>query len=141
MLQKAMELKQRRNLEPIKGNSFAVLHVESLNQIAEGANIKIDSSKEDNSRIINKLINLEQEQYDIFVDEHPETLLPSKLEVGIECQKDPSTSSDILNAGLTPDAPIIEGDNLTWTEVVRRGRVKDKFRSRSKSKWASDGYE
>jgi hypothetical protein len=101
MLQKAMELKQRRNLEPIKGNSFAVLHVESLNQIAEGANIKIDSSKEDNTRIINKLINLEQEQYDIFVDEHPETLLPSKLEVGIECQKDPSTSSDILNAGLT----------------------------------------
>jgi hypothetical protein len=35
MLQKAMELKQKKNLKPLKGNSFASLHTESLQQLAK----------------------------------------------------------------------------------------------------------
>jgi hypothetical protein len=131
MLQKAMELKQRKNLEPFKDNSFAALQFESLNQIVDDANIKIGNNKDDKATLINKLINLEKEQYENFVDNYPRIVLPANLEIDMACQNDPSTSSGILNAEQTPDASIKEVGDLAWTDVVRKGRDLNKMRSRS----------
>jgi hypothetical protein len=57
-----MMLKQKRNLEPIKGNSFAALSFDSLNQIAMATNLKIGSNNSDTSRLINNLMQVDKKQ-------------------------------------------------------------------------------
>jgi hypothetical protein len=51
-------------LEPIKGNSFASLSFDSLNQIAMAANLKIGSNNSDTSRLTNNLMQVDKEQYE-----------------------------------------------------------------------------
>jgi hypothetical protein len=52
MLQRSMDLKKKNNLEPIKGNSFAILQSEELNHLTMDVNIKIGMNGEDSGRII-----------------------------------------------------------------------------------------
>jgi hypothetical protein len=40
-----MELKQKKNFEPLKGNSFAALQFDSINQMSTDVNIKIGNDK------------------------------------------------------------------------------------------------
>jgi hypothetical protein len=40
MLQKAVQLKQKKNLDLFKGNSFAALHVDYLNQCPAAVDIR-----------------------------------------------------------------------------------------------------
>jgi hypothetical protein len=81
MLQKVMELKQKKNLEPIKGNSFSVLQSDSLNQIALDVNLKIGSDVNEKDRIIYSLLESEKVDHENFVNENPGTNLPSSVEL------------------------------------------------------------
>jgi hypothetical protein len=81
MLEKAMNLKQRKNLESVKGNSFSVLQFESLNQIVVDVNLKIGSDNNESNRIIGNLVESEKLTHGNFVSENPETNLPSNLDV------------------------------------------------------------
>jgi hypothetical protein len=94
MLQRSMDLKKKNNLEPIKGNSFAILQYEELNHLTMDVNIKIGMNGEDSGRIIQNLIELEKGVFDKFVGENHEVLLPisSKLEN--------TFASDTLKDGL-----------------------------------------
>jgi hypothetical protein len=56
MMQKAMQLKQKKNLDFLKGNSFTVLDVDYLNQCAAGVGVELGNNPDDANLIINKLI-------------------------------------------------------------------------------------
>jgi hypothetical protein len=60
MLQKAMELKQKKNLDSLKGNSFTTLNVDYLNQIAHDVNINVGDIASDSIEIIDNLIRKEK---------------------------------------------------------------------------------
>jgi hypothetical protein len=49
VLQKAMQIKKKKNLEGIKGNSFAILQIDYLNQIAQDASIETGCDNDDNA--------------------------------------------------------------------------------------------
>jgi hypothetical protein len=132
MMQKAMELKQKRNLE-IKGKSFAALQFDSLNQIAKDINIKIGTDDHENSELIDKMIRDDKDQYDNFVATNPEVVLPANLDLDV-CKANIPVSIDDSIVGsneTTPKGPLKELDSLTWTEVVKRGKYRNKSRSRS----------
>jgi hypothetical protein len=61
MMQKAMEMKREKNLEPMKGNKFDILQFDDLNQISCDVNIKVGSDKYDKLGIIDNLIREERE--------------------------------------------------------------------------------
>jgi hypothetical protein len=132
MMQNEMELKQKKNLE-IKGNSFAALQFDSLNQIAKDTNIKIGIDDHQNFELINKLIRDDKDQYDNFVAANPEVVLPINPDLEV-CKADIPVSLDDSFVGsneTTPKGPLKELDSLTWTKVVKRGEYRNKSRSRS----------
>jgi hypothetical protein len=59
-----MKLKQKKNLEPLKGNAFATLHIDSLNQLANDMNLQLGIDTSDAASFINKLIDEENMNYD-----------------------------------------------------------------------------
>jgi hypothetical protein len=89
MLQKDMVLKQKRNLDPIKGNPFATLSLDSLNQIANVASVKIGLDTNENCKLINNLVQMDKEQYEQFAGANPETLLPDNLDIEISSSSVP----------------------------------------------------
>jgi hypothetical protein len=74
MMQKAMKLNKKKNLDSLKGNPFSVLQSNTLNQIAADIDIGIDENE--CNRIIDNLVENE-----IFVEENPEVLLPTDLDI------------------------------------------------------------
>jgi hypothetical protein len=54
MLERAVNLKKKRNLEPTKGNRFISLQVDDLSQMAKDVNIKVDSEGSDQDSILKK---------------------------------------------------------------------------------------
>jgi ApbE superfamily uncharacterized protein (UPF0280 family) len=81
MLQKAMKLKQKNNLEPLKCNSFASLHTDSLQQLAKDVKIQLGVDSLEAHSIIDKLVVEEVHNVNRFVEENPEILLPVDLEI------------------------------------------------------------
>jgi hypothetical protein len=71
ILQRAMELKKKKNLEPVKGNHFTSLHPDMLNQMAIDVNLKFGENSDEANFIINNLVTIEQDAYDSFVKENP----------------------------------------------------------------------
>jgi hypothetical protein len=61
MMQKAMELKKKKNLEHIKGNKIDTLQFDDLNKISCDVNIKVGNDKYDKTSIIDNLIRDEIE--------------------------------------------------------------------------------
>jgi hypothetical protein len=51
-----MQLKQKENLDLFKGNSFAALVVDYLNQCATDVDIELGNNPDDANLIVNKLI-------------------------------------------------------------------------------------
>jgi hypothetical protein len=82
MIQRAMELK--KNLEPLKGNSFTVLQLNDLEQLASDVNIAIGSDKDHRTMLINNMVMVEKNIHDEFVGNNPEVCLPGNLDVAIE---------------------------------------------------------
>jgi hypothetical protein len=70
-----MELKRKKNLETLKGNFFAALQCDDLEQLAYDVNIRRDSDEENISLLINNMMIDEQNINDNFVGEHPEVFL------------------------------------------------------------------
>jgi hypothetical protein len=64
MLQKAMELKKRKNLEPMKGNFCAALQVENLVKLACDIKLHVGDDKSESKMIIDNLIDEEKQSYD-----------------------------------------------------------------------------
>jgi hypothetical protein len=132
MLHKAMNLKQRKNLD-VKGNSFSVLQFESLNQIVVDVNLKIGSDNNETNRIIDNLVESKKLTHGNFVSENPETNLPSNLDVEmlLDGSSTPVEGSIARETHVTPEASLKEPDSSElWTEVVKRGRYKNKNRSK-----------
>jgi hypothetical protein len=131
-----MELKQKKNLEPIQGNSFAALRFENLNQVAKDANIKIGRNEKENTELINNLMEMDKNQYDHFISANPDVILPVNLDT-ILVHGTSDNSLQIMPV-ITPEFSIKGNENLTWTEVVRRGKDRNKYRSRSDKINAND---
>jgi hypothetical protein len=81
MLQKAMDLKKKKNLENARGNSFAALQVDELNKVARDINIKIGNDRKESCMIINNLVGSENRVYEEFVGENHEVLLPTNMDL------------------------------------------------------------
>jgi hypothetical protein len=131
-----MELKQKRNLEPIQGNSFVALRFENLNQVAKDANIKIGRNEKENTELISNLMEMDKNQYDHFISANPDVILPVNLDT-IPVHGTSDNSLQIMPV-ITPEFSIKGNENLTWTEVVRRGKDRNKYRSRSDKINAND---
>jgi hypothetical protein len=131
-----MELKQKKNLEPIQGNSFAALRFENLNQVAKDANIKIGRNEKENTELISNLMEMDKNQYDHFISANPDVILPVNLDT-IPVHGTSDNSLQIMPV-ITPEFSIKGNENLTWTEVVRRGKDRNKYRSRSDKINAND---
>jgi hypothetical protein len=129
MLQKAMDLKKKRNLEPFKVNPFFVLQYTNLNQIAIDASVSLGEPVAENINLIDNLVNVDREQYNKFVSENPEVNLPASLENVFEQLKEPIKEVVVHDIVNTPEVSIKRTeDEVPWTEVVRRGanRIKSK---------------
>jgi hypothetical protein len=60
--------------------------------------------------------------FEMFVGEIPEVLLPTNLDVSMETESEPLKGANKL---LTPSCSLKEPDIcVPWTEVVRRGKYK-----------------
>jgi hypothetical protein len=63
-----MQLKQKENLDLFKGNSFAALVVDYLNQCATDVDIELGNNPDDANLIVNKLIKEQKISFDNFVN-------------------------------------------------------------------------
>jgi hypothetical protein len=136
MLQKAMLLKQKKNLEPLKGNSFASLHSESLYQFVKDVNVHLGVDSSEAQSIISKLVGNEIENVNKFVEENLEVLLPANMEIDLISEK--TTEQALENSNQLRDQALpepLEGSPqpLKWTEVVKRGRPKSRSKLDSNS--------
>jgi hypothetical protein len=86
MLQRSTNLKQKKNLESLKGNSFASVHSDALNQLARDVNLFLRDDSLEADTIVNKLMIEEDNKVNIFMEENPEILLPSNLDVSLESE-------------------------------------------------------
>jgi hypothetical protein len=85
ILQKAMELKKKKNLESVKGNSFSALQAENLAKIVEDINILVGCNNAESSLIVDNLIDIEKHNFYQFVGDHLEVMLPMNLDVSCSC--------------------------------------------------------
>jgi hypothetical protein len=83
VMERAMELKKKKNLEHVRGNPFASLQFDNLINIVKDVNLKSGNSSNEARIIIDDLILDEQCGYDNFIESNPDTLLPPDLEVDI----------------------------------------------------------
>jgi hypothetical protein len=83
MLQKAIKLKEKKNMGILKGNSFASLHIDSLNQMARDVKINFSNNTSESEVFINKLIEEEENNLEKFVGDNPHMFLPSNLDVEV----------------------------------------------------------
>jgi hypothetical protein len=117
MMQTAMELKKRKNLEPMKGNPFSALMTGNFEKLTKDMNLHVNMGK--------SLVDREKLAFDKFVDDHPEVILPVSLDVlDDNVVEIVGSKTEVLNEmGSTPVYSLKDADSSTpWTEVVRRGR-------------------
>jgi hypothetical protein len=160
MMQKAMEMKKRKNLELVKGNKFAALQYTELNQISNDIDVKIGHDKSGSINIINALIESKNKRCEQFVRDNPEVILPVNLDVcnimdlvdgsGQEVMGGEVNGNDHVKVCVdtfsikgqgsgsvqedlaSPQCSVKEPNSSEpWTEVVRRGKPKGKARGRS----------
>jgi vacuolar-type H+-ATPase subunit I/STV1 len=129
MLQKAMDLKKKKNLEYTRGNSFATLQNIELNKVALDVNIKIGNDAVESGRIIDTLVDSEKNAYDKFVGENSKVLLPPNLDVDINLiPTSVKEGGDQLGCSTPMDSLKEPDSSELWTEVVKKGinRYKNK---------------
>jgi hypothetical protein len=80
-MQRAMKLKKKINLEPVKGNRFVVLQFSGLKQISKVVAIKIGHDKSDLVTIINGMIESKTRRCEKFAGDNPEIMLLVNLDV------------------------------------------------------------
>jgi hypothetical protein len=134
-------------LETKHGNSFAALSLENLQQLSKDVNLKFGDDIHDASDIVGCLVNNEVKNFEKFVGENPEILLPTNLDLQAhmdnhEVENNDSQVDDLRhngslkeniidNAVETPVGTLEDPKTSPlWAEVVRKGRYKKKSRSR-----------
>jgi hypothetical protein len=159
MMQKAMELKRKRNLEPVKGNRFAALQLPELNQISKDIDIKIGHDKSDSMNILNDMIESEARRCEQFARDNPKIMLAVNLDVCNINESDEGLVQDVGFENINDLEPVNENLDVCninqtgngavqgylaspqcflkepssselWTEVVRRGKPSGKARGR-----------
>jgi hypothetical protein len=147
VMQRVMELKKRKNLETKHGNSFAALGHENLLQLSKDVNLKFGNDLHDASNIVGCLVNNEVKNFEKFVDENPEILLPANLDLEShmdnhevenngsqveDMRHNDSLKEDIIDNAVETPAGTLEDPETSplWTEVVTRGRYKKKSTSK-----------
>jgi hypothetical protein len=148
MLQRAMELKKRKNLEPLKGYSFAALQYENLQQLAMDVNLKLGTNAIEANSLVDYLVKEEKQNYKKFIGENSEILLPVNLDEDTDLlnsrnnenynQPDASSTENsfkgdnTLGVELTPVRSVKDhGTSPLWSEVVRKGKNRKKANGRS----------
>jgi hypothetical protein len=110
----------------MKGISFASLNVDYLNQVARDTNVRIGCDNDKLARLINNIIAEEKLQYDQFVGENPDIVLPSNLDVDMVSVESVQEST-LHRESSTPTETFKVSDLSTpWTEVVRKGKSRNK---------------
>jgi hypothetical protein len=100
VMQRAMELK--KNLEPLKGNAFATLHVENLSNIATDVSLKLGSSSVEMDFIVKNLVEEDAKKIENFVVENPEMKLPINSDIEEAMLSQPLDGEGVQNS-------VIEG--------------------------------
>jgi hypothetical protein len=138
VLQKAMALKQKKNLEPLKGNSFSILTSDYLNKVTRDVDLDLGLDKSEANEIIDNLIVEESENFKKFSEENHEVLLPPNLDLALKNDHTNQPNVDdhvpavVNNCNeVTPISHHVEGSLQTpkWSEVVRRGNSKTMSRT------------
>jgi hypothetical protein len=130
MMQKAMNLKKKKNLGSMIGNRFAPLQIESLNLLSKDVNIKIGNDVNEEEGIIRKLVDEEHIKYDEFVGENPEVLLPANIDIDLGIVNSPLKGQDDVIVA-SPNTSIKEANSSElWIEVVRKGKNRAKAKSK-----------
>jgi hypothetical protein len=91
---KSHGIEEKRNLEPLKGNSFACSNTDYLNQNVRDVNINLGDDISEANEIINNLVVQEKKNYEKFVDENPDILLPTNLNVEIELHSESEAENE-----------------------------------------------
>jgi hypothetical protein len=127
VLQRAMKLKQKKNLEHVKGNPFDSLQFEKLNQIAKDIHINFGKDSDENKFIISNLIEEEQQCFNTFAEENPEVLLPNNIDFETDSIDIPVNGSELEDKVMTPDDSVKEPESSpSWTKVVRKGETRSR---------------
>jgi hypothetical protein len=137
VMQRAMDLKKKKNLEPLKGNAFLSLHSDTLSKLASDVSLKLGASSEEMEIIVRTLVEEDKENFKNFVGDNPDMTLP--CDANVEEAMQPAHSEgkhvlkpdpDKLGEGQSDNAPDLTLDkpdmksttSPMWTEVVKRGR-------------------
>jgi hypothetical protein len=153
VLQRAMELKKMKNLEPTKGNIFHILQLPELDQISEVVDIKIGHNKSESINIIKNMIVSETNRCEKFARDNPEIMLPVNLDVynineptnevvqdlnvvlseETECGvPDLQNNEDEHGNTASPQGSLKDlASSKLWSEVVKRGKHRGKARTRN----------
>jgi hypothetical protein len=79
-----MKLKEKKNMGPLKGNSFSSLHPDSINQSLNDVRIKLGNDASEIEYFINRVIEEEESKQDKFVGDNPKMNLPANMDVEID---------------------------------------------------------
>jgi hypothetical protein len=134
-----MELKKKKNLDPIKGIPFNALRIDSLNQIAVDASVKIGMDSQDTCKVIDILVDLDKMQYEHFVDANLECLVLASIDADFKMSSNPKEGIVVPELVFTLAGSMNEPDTSeSWTEVVRKRKKRNKTRSRTKNIVSND---
>jgi hypothetical protein len=132
-----MDLKRKKNLEPLKGNKFSILHADSIEQLASDVRIQLGCDESESEKCMSRMIENDKKKYEDFVEQNPDMLLPTNVEANICIEEYGSMGqSGVLNSQTELQTPIgsLEDPSASplWTEVVRRGKSKTRSRIENK---------
>jgi hypothetical protein len=96
-----MKLKQKKNMEHVKGNPFDSLQFEKLNQIAKDIHINFGKDSDENKFIISNLIEEEQQCFNTFAEENPKVLLPNNIDFESDSIDIPVNGSELEDKVMT----------------------------------------
>jgi hypothetical protein len=130
---------EEKNFDPIKGIPFNDLSIDSLNQIAVDASVKIGMDSQDTCKVIGILVDLDKMQYEHFVDANPECLVLASIDADFKMSSNPKEGIVVPELVFTLAGSMKEPDTSeSWTEVVRKRKKRNKTRSRTKNIVSND---
>jgi hypothetical protein len=106
MLERAMNLKKKRNLEPTKGNRFLALKIDDLSQMAKDVNIKVVNEGSGQDNLFNKMLIADHDRFEGFAEHNPKSILPVNLDIDQSVCLVPLEGQDV--AVLFPLMPLLK---------------------------------
>jgi hypothetical protein len=115
----------------LKGNVFSALHIDSLKQVVADVKLQLGSDALEAHVFIDSLIAEEKLNYDRFVVDDPEILLPPDLSLEVNKVNEQDVNLIRSEKEMTPSDMSLKDSPPPpkWTEVVKRGRSKTSSRT------------